>query len=126
MSVIAPDRSHAQRLNALSIANDIRIRRAQLKRDVKAGRVSVVPFIADPPDWLLAMRVGDLLLSLPRFGSSRVGHALKVAGLSPAKTVGGLTERQRGELVRVLRTRRLGLADTPVVAYQFLGSDGGC
>ena len=34
----APERSLAQRMDALKRANDIRTRRAQLKRDLKAGR----------------------------------------------------------------------------------------
>ena len=37
-SLAAPERSLVQRMEALQRANDIRSRRAQLKRDLKAGR----------------------------------------------------------------------------------------
>ena len=37
---VAPERSHVQRMDALQRANDIRTRRAQLKRDL---RIQIVP-----------------------------------------------------------------------------------
>ena len=37
-AIAAPERSLVQRMEALQRANDIRSRRAQLKRDLKAGR----------------------------------------------------------------------------------------
>ena len=37
----APARSLDQRMEALQRANDVRVRRAQLKRDLKAGRESI-------------------------------------------------------------------------------------
>ena len=40
-SVAAPERSLVQRMEALERANQIRTRRAQLKRDLKAGRASI-------------------------------------------------------------------------------------
>ena len=35
---VAPERSLNQRMDALARANQIRVKRAQLKRDLKAGR----------------------------------------------------------------------------------------
>ena len=43
-----PSRSLDQRMEALNRANHIRVRRAQLKRDLKAGRVRIGELIADP------------------------------------------------------------------------------
>ena len=37
----APARSLDQRMEALKRANDIRVKRAQLKKDLKDGRVSI-------------------------------------------------------------------------------------
>ena len=37
----APERSLVQRMEALQRANEIRTKRASLKRDLKAGRVSI-------------------------------------------------------------------------------------
>ena len=48
----APERSLVQRMEALQRANDIRTRRAQLKRDLKAGRQPIDKLLLEPPDYL--------------------------------------------------------------------------
>jgi len=58
----APERSLTQRMEALKRANDIRTRRASLKRDLKAGRVHIHGLLLDPPDDLETAKVFDLLL----------------------------------------------------------------
>ncbi len=47
--VAAPERSLVQRMEALQRANDIRSRRAQLKRDLKAGRQPIHELLLEPP-----------------------------------------------------------------------------
>jgi hypothetical protein len=42
-----PERSLDQRIDALSRANEVRALRAQLKRDLKAGRVSIGALLRD-------------------------------------------------------------------------------
>ena len=46
---LAPERSLTQRMDALKRANEIRTRRARLKRDLKAGRVQIHGLLLDPP-----------------------------------------------------------------------------
>ena len=46
--VAAPERSLGQRMEALQRANDIRSRRAQLKRDLKAGRQPIHELLLEP------------------------------------------------------------------------------
>ncbi len=105
----APERSPTQRLEALAIANQIRTRRKLLKRDLKAGRQSLTCLLADPPpDWLESMKVIDLLLALPKVGRVKAAKTLNAGKISPAKTVGGLTDRQRDALIEVLGRRGLG------------------
>lgn len=99
----APPRSIEQRTTALANANRIRVWRADLKRDLKAGRQSILPLLLDPPADLVSMRVFDLLLAMPRYGRTKVHRLLAVRHISAVKTVGGLSERQRGELVSALR-----------------------
>ena len=48
----APERSLVQRMEALQRANDIRSRRAQLKRDLKAGRQPIHELLLEPPEYL--------------------------------------------------------------------------
>jgi hypothetical protein len=101
-ATMAPDRSYEQRMAGLEKANDIRSRRAEWKRDVKAGRCSVVDALAAPPWWMGTMKLFDLLLAIPKCGRVKVGKILTACKVSPSKTVGGLSERQRGELLRLV------------------------
>ena len=94
-----------QRMDALSRANQIRTRRAQLKRDLKAGRVSVQDMLLDPPDWVETAKVFDMMLAVPKYGRVKVNKVLQTCRISPSKTIGGRSERQRTELVTLLRSR---------------------
>jgi hypothetical protein len=101
-----PDRSLEQRREALVNANATRSRRAVLKRDMKAGRVSVLDLIEDPPDYILTMKLLDLLLAAPTVGRVKALSLLKRCDISPVKTLGGLTYRQRDELTAAWIWRR--------------------
>lgn len=91
---MTPTRSLTQRRDALAQANAIRVQRAKWKRDLKARRVSVAFLLKDPPRCIETMKVIDLLISVPQYGSVRACQ------VSPVKTVGGLTDRQRRELIQ--------------------------
>src|SRR5579875_3282865 len=94
---VAPERSYLQRMEALQRANDIRS--AQLKRDLKAGRQPIDELLLAPPAYLETAKVFDLLLAVPKYGRVKVNKILTQCKISPSKTVGGLSERQRRELV---------------------------
>jgi hypothetical protein len=93
-----PDRSLAQRMTALERANAVRSARAQLKVDILAGRQDPVEILLSPPPSVDSMKVFDLLLATPKVGRSKALKRLAHAGISPVKTVGGMTMRQRKEL----------------------------
>ena len=99
----APERSLVQRMDALSKANEIRTRRAQLKRDLKAGRTSIHKMLLQPPEWIETAKVLDMLLAVPKYGRVKAYKILTQCRISPSKTIGGLSERQRSELVTLLR-----------------------
>jgi|SRR5579884_3839919 S13-like H2TH domain len=99
----APERSLTQRMDALRRANEIRTQRASLKRDLKAGRINIHSLLLSPPDYLQTAKVFDLLLAVPKYGRVKVNRILTQCRISPSKTIGGLSERQRGELVSFLR-----------------------
>ena len=99
----APERSLNQRMDALQRANEIRTRRAQLKRDLKGGRVSIHALLLEPPTYVETAKVFDMLLAVPKYGRVKVNKILATCRISPSKTIGGLSERQRGELVSMLR-----------------------
>ncbi len=101
----APARSLDQRMEALKRANDIRVRRAQLKRDLKDGRVQIDELLLDPPDWVSTAKVFDMLMAVPKFGRVKAARLLNQCRISQSKTVGGLSERQRTELVNLFNSR---------------------
>ncbi len=85
-------------MEALNRANEVRTFRAQLKRDLKAGRVSIGALLLDPPPYLESAKVLDMLLALPKYGRMKATKILNSCRVSPSKTFGGLSERQRAEL----------------------------
>jgi hypothetical protein len=99
----APERSIEQRMEALASANRIRSRRAELKRDLKLGKVSIHDLLISPPEYVHSAKVFDLLLAAPKYGRVKVSKVLQLCRISPTKTVGGLSPRQRAELVSMLR-----------------------
>jgi len=96
-----PDRSHHQRQLALAQANDIRSFRASFKRDLKLcedtdlSRKRVAEIVMDPPPKMVTMKVIDLLVACPKVGPTKANRMIRKAVLSPSKTLGGLTQRQR-------------------------------
>ena len=97
-----PERSLDQRMEALKRANEIRSRRAQLKKDLRGGRASIVAIIADPPDFVLTAKVFDMLMAVPKCGKVKATRFLNHCRISQGKTMGGLSERQRNELLELL------------------------
>jgi hypothetical protein len=99
----APSRSLTQRLDALERANVVRTRRAQLKRDIKAGRESMHALLTVTPEYVETAKVFDMLLAVPKYGRVKVNKVLTQCRISPSKTMGGLSDRQREELGKLLR-----------------------
>jgi hypothetical protein len=75
-------------MEALRRANDIRTARAKLKKDLKANRASIQTILLDPPEYVLTVKTNRIL---------------NQCRISPSKTIGGLSERQRAELISQLR-----------------------
>jgi hypothetical protein len=97
-----PKRSLRQRQEALAQANRTRVQRALLKADLKRGNRSLADLLADPPAYLASAKLLEVIMALPRYGPMRTTGLLERCHVSPRKTVGGLTERQRRELLRAL------------------------
>jgi len=80
----------------------VRRQRAQLKRDLSAGGCAIVELLTDPPAFVQTAKVADLLLALPKYGPVKVNKLLTRCRIAPAKTFGGLSQRQRDELAALL------------------------
>ena len=102
-SAAIPERTTDQRMQALKKANDIRTRRAKLKRDLKAGKAKIDELLDDPPEYLMSAKAFDVVVSVPKYGRIKANKVLTQCRIAPSKTIGGLSERQRRELVQLLR-----------------------
>ena len=101
--VQAPLRSLDQRMEALRRANEIRVKRAKLKKDLKGGTVQIETILRNPPEYVETAKVFDILMAVPKFGRVKAARFLNQCRISQSKTVGGLSDRQRAELVALLR-----------------------
>lgn len=94
------DRSLKQRRDALEEANRVRSHRAELKKELKAGRKGLEDVLVDPD--CSTAKVFDMLLALPKIGRIKVNRVIVRARISPSKTIGGMSPRQRLDLRREL------------------------
>jgi hypothetical protein len=92
---VASIRSPERRMIALKQANQVRGLRAKLKQDLRQGAVRLEQILATRADYLASAEVIDLLVAVPKIGSVKAGRLLTVARISPSKTVGALSGRQR-------------------------------
>jgi hypothetical protein len=110
-----------QHMRALQRANEVRLARAELKRNVAHGRVHVADVVLHPPWEAASMTIADLLMSQRRWGVTRCRKLLQVIPMSENKTVGSMTDRQRRALAALLRpgtiTEPAPLIDTRVLAF---------
>jgi hypothetical protein len=63
--------------------------------------VSIGALLLDPPPYLETAKVFDMLLAVPKYGRVKATKTLHSCRVSPSKTFGGLSERQRAELAGV-------------------------
>jgi hypothetical protein len=98
-ATIAPAPQH---LRALARANEVRLARAELKRQVGDGEITAAHVILECPWEAASMTVSDLLTSQRRWGTTRCRKLLASVPMSENKTVGSMTERQRQALGRLL------------------------
>ncbi len=97
-----PGRSPEQRLRALEKANDVRRACAELKRELAAGRITLAQILGDPPPCARTAKVRELLLAVPKIGPAKVHRGLAHCRIADTKTVTGLSDRQRSELIELL------------------------
>lgn len=99
-----PERTLVQRLEALAKGTEVRTKRANLKRDLKAGKASLRHILQSPPEYVETMKLFDALLAVPSYGKVKTGKVFDICRISPSKTIGGMTERQRAQLIDLMRS----------------------
>jgi hypothetical protein len=97
-----------QHMQALALANRVRLARASLKRDVAAGTVEAAQIVRDCPWQVESMTIGELLCSQRRWGRTRVRKFCFSLSLNENRALGRLTERQRTVLACALESKLAG------------------
>ena len=100
-----PRSGTSQCMQALARANEVRLARAALKRDISAGRREVTEVVLDSPWETESMSLSELLCSQRRWGRARSRKLLSSIALTEGKRVGTLTDRQRRILVAALEAK---------------------
>lgn len=91
-----------QHLHALARANEIRLARATMKREIASGERSVADVLLDCPREIARMEIGELLSCQRRWGGQRTRRLLATVPVVETKLVGTLTERQRRAIADAL------------------------
>jgi hypothetical protein len=102
--------SRAQRMAALEQGNDVRRRRAALKREIRQGQIGEAAVAAlmqqrRYPSWLEPMKVREVLAAVPKLGDKRVDALMEQGKCTVATTLGGMSRTQRTELSEAILRR---------------------
>lgn len=98
-----PNLSDADRQAALKKAAEARAKRAALRADIKAGKVSFAAVMKRAGDPIVArMKVSTLLESLPGYGKAKAAKIMEELEISGSRRVQGLGARQREMLMERL------------------------
>lgn len=100
----APVPTMPQHMQALARANEVRLARAALKREIAAGKRSVLEVLEECPWETKSMSLIELLTSQRSWGRTRARKFLVGMMLPENKRIGSLTTRQRRLLLRELES----------------------
>lgn len=94
-----PELTDEQRMAALEKAKAARRLRAELKRDLADGTLSIEDVIEGESDIAQQMRVTQLLTALPKIGAVKAEEIMAELNISPSRRVRGLGVRQKRALL---------------------------
>lgn len=98
-----PKLTPEEKKKALRKAQDMRTKRADLRRRLKSGKLSLSEVLRRDNDEVIArMRVAYLLESLPKIGKVTTRKIMEEIGIDESRRVQGLGQRQRGALLSKL------------------------
>ncbi len=98
-----PNLSDQDRKVALQKAAEARQKRAELRQQIKGGKMSFADVMKKSDDPIVArMKVSTLLESLPGFGKAKAAKIMSELGISESRRVQGLGARQKQQLMERL------------------------
>ena len=97
-----PQLTDEQRRAALEKAAAARHARAELRDNIKSGKVSLEEVLDSDDPIASRMKVSALIESLPGYGKAKAAKVMSDLNISPSRRVRGLGERQREHLLETL------------------------
>jgi len=98
-----PTLSPEERAKALAKAQQIRSKRMEVRKSLKAGNLTLKDVLSKTDDEVYAkMRVKYLLESLPQVGKITAAKVMEEIGIDEARRVQGLGSRQIAQLLERL------------------------
>ncbi|MEV7006763.1 integration host factor, actinobacterial type [Streptosporangium sp. NPDC051022] len=97
-----PKLTPEQRQAALVKAAEIRVARARLLAEVKAGSVSLEQLLDRDDDVAKRIKVSQALRALPGIGSVKAAQLMARAEVDEARRLGGLGAQQRRRLIQAV------------------------
>ena len=97
-----PQLTDEQRKAALEKAAAARHARAELRENIKAGKVSLKEVLDSDDPIAQRLKVSALIESLPGYGKAKATKVMNELGISSTRRVKGLGARQREELLETL------------------------
>jgi hypothetical protein len=120
MSYTATIMLEPQRMRALERANQVRLARARLKRQIADGQMSAAWVILELPSEARNWSVGEVLMSQRRWGTIRARKLLAELQISEMRPIGALTERQRRLLATQLAAGDVALSSPEAPSGQLV------
>lgn len=94
-----PNMTDEQRAAALEKAKEARAKRAELKADIKAGKISLKKVLDSKDEIVKKTKVQQILVSLPGVGKVSAQKAMEEIGIAENRRVGGLGSAQKEKLI---------------------------
>lgn len=98
-----PQLTDEQRKAALEKAAAARHARAELRANIKSGKVTLEEVLDSDDPIANRMKVSALIESLPGYGKAKTEKIMDELGISATRRVKGLGARQREQLLEVLK-----------------------
>jgi hypothetical protein len=104
MSPVPPSLTQEQRVAASKAAVANRRRRAEVKRLVKSGELSLQELfaLAEAEECVAQMRAFDLISALPAIGEVKAARIMEQAAIAQSRRIRGLGPKQREALFNAL------------------------
>lgn len=98
-----PQLSSEARAEALEKAKAARIKRAEVREDLKSGKLSVEDVLDMKDDPVVGrMKVSTLIETLPGYGKAKAEKVMRELQIAESRRLRGLGERQRAALLERL------------------------